>query len=100
MENKDLKKAEVKLSEQEFNSCPGRAEIIRMLEKRTAGLYRVVDVLGKGYWENDEATLVIAIKEDRGEKIASAYEVCESADEKDHIRERSGKEIIMRFWWD
>ena len=88
----------IKISEEPFNSCPGREALLKELNAKTDYKYHIVDALTREYWKNDDDTLVIAIKADNGEAIAGAYEACESADE--FNRFKTGGYIIIRFWWD
>ena len=100
-----LTKSEIKTSVKGFNSMPSRRiikeELERLLsDKFRVNKFRIVDT-DRAYWKNADDTLVIAIKKTEsvtfGIKIGYFAQQT-SADELHY--EASGKEIVVRFWWD
>jgi len=87
----------------EFNSCPGREEIIRAIKRKgLAGRIEYVDLPEKNYWQNNECTLVFKVKIpqrfETGIQIGQlAAEL--GADELNYGKENQ-TEYIIRFWWD
>lgn len=97
-----MKPSEIKL--EEFNNCPGSDRIKKELYERNLGSLDLVDLPQEiaTYYENDSATLVIAIKEDpTGLQVALALgqiAVDYAADEF-HWKVIDGRHVI-RLWWD
>lgn len=98
-----MKPSEIRL--EEFNNCPGADRIRKELYERNLNSYLdFVDLPQEiaSYYENDPATLVIAIKEGpTGLQVALALgqiAVDYAADEF-HWKVIDGKYVI-RLWWD
>ena len=97
-----MKPSEIKL--EEFNNCPGADRIKKELYERNLDPLDLVDLPQEiaTYYENDSATLVIAIKEGpTGLQVALALgqiAVDYAADEF-HWKIIDGRYVI-RLWWD
>ena len=97
-----MKPSEIKL--EEFNNCPGADRIKKELYERNLDPLDLVDLPQEiaTYYENDSATLVIAIKEGpTGLQVALALgqiAVDYAADEF-HWKVIDGRHVI-RLWWD
>lgn len=108
-----IKKAEIKLEEQQFNTMPGREKIeellIHHLGQNHISKFEIVDCQEFLFWENKNDTLVIAFKAEDiwrfgadasmhfAIKLAKFREEC-GADE--FTTQQVGRQTIMRFWWD
>lgn len=97
----------VKLSEEAFNSCEGRKEILRQLDL----LEKFATITFKDgrltYWQNDLATLVFKLETFSGKEfplmfglyLADTIKTIE-ADEFDWKVSEDGKSALIRLWWD
>ena len=104
-----IKPAEIKVSEKEFNNCPKRTEVEKEIdewEKFTEKGIEIVDT-EEVWWTNTEDTLVVKIElrdwdnqkaewemEVLGEKIR-ADEISTEI-----IMSQGREQMVARFWWD
>ncbi len=99
--------ASIKLEEEEFNGCAGRAKVIEQIDQIFgANRWTAYDSERK-YWQNATDTLVIAIPNGSKLNRTAAQEVETgnawkdlSADEIDEYTDRQTGATIIRFWWD
>lgn len=103
-------KSELKLDQEEFNSMPGRAEVMEMLAPMiNLNQIKLVDIAGEDWWANDYDTIVFAIDASEvwrlGEKAAVnfAMNMANLAKESrcDEFQEQTvGGKKVIRVWWD
>ena len=94
-----MKKSTIKLDKEGYNDLAPLNEVMAKL-KKYCPKYKVVDD-DEDYWQNDEATLVLAF--DKGLAFSEGLRVGElannlSADEFNHFVE--GEKVVVRLWWD
>lgn len=93
--------AKLKVTEQGFNNMPAQENIIDALSQM--GEIEFVDVPEKSYWQNEDDTVVVKIK-NNGSGIAVASRIVKllrsiNPDEVDTIILDDAR-VIMRLWWD
>lgn len=98
-----MKPSEMKL--EEFNNCPGAERIKQELYSLSLNPYlELVDLPQQltSYWENDPATLVIAVREGPTETqvaLALGQIAVEFSADEFNWKTVDGK-YIVRLWWD
>lgn len=95
-----IKTSEVRLSKGGFNNLESREKIVALLDKYIGGKYIVVNT-DKEYWKNDNATLVISLKQsaDIVDVTSFAHLVQDLRVDEFHTIV-TGANVIVRFWWD
>lgn len=93
--------AKLKITEEGFNDMPAKENIIDALSQM--GEIEFVDVAEKSYWQNEDDTVVVKIK-NNGSGIAVASRIVKllrsiNPDEVDTIILDDAR-VIMRLWWD
>lgn len=103
----NIRKAELKATEEGFNEMPGRATLERLLGKIKYGA-RIVDT-DQQYWKNEEDTIVLEIDGDElyrfgGKAISEAMVAMNdfintTRPDEVHTKTRGAK-VVYRMWWD
>ena len=104
-----IKPAEIKVSEKEFNNCPKRTEVEKEIDEWEKFAEKEIEIVDTedDWWKNDKDTLVVEIQlgdwdnqkaewemEVLGEKIR-ADEISTEI-----IMSQGREQMVARFWWD
>jgi len=103
----NIKKAELKVTEDGFNEMPSRAVIETLLEPLKYG-FRIVDT-DKDYWKNEQDTIVFEIDGNELYRYGGAT-IADTIIATNHFinmthpdevhTEKRGSKVVYRMWWD
>lgn len=106
-----IEKSEVRLSEEEFNEMPGRANIMELIDAVfNQNCYEVVDIVeGREYWKNNDDTLIIAVDREVVWQLGAKgsfnvalflaqmiWQISVYEFQNTEVQDK----MILRFWWD
>lgn len=97
----NVKQSDLKIRE-EFNDCPGGDKIKQYIyDHNLKESFDYVDVEGRNFWDNDEATMVVALKLNASPRAMLGLGKLSTelnADEYDFFSINGV--IVVRIWWD